>query len=160
MTAQAQEPPTGGDHHDPSTWPTARLLGLAAHLAMQALDHAIALQGLTHSQLFALHCLIGGPLPQHEIALSLHVTDQTVSRLVDGLERHGLVERTRDAADRRRQLVAMTGQGARAHAAGVQIDALQALDSVTEERLRDALLLVVPMLQQAVSGSSGLGSPD
>ena len=60
---------------------------------------------LTHATLPLLAVLAGGPRSQREIAASLGVTEQTISRMLTGLERSGYVARQRHATDRRRQTV-------------------------------------------------------
>ena len=52
-----------------------------------------------------------GPLSPGVIAERLIVTAATMTSVVDTLERRGMVERTIDKADRRRQLVSLTPAG-------------------------------------------------
>ena len=52
-----------------------------------------------------------GPLSPGVIAERLIVTAATMTSVVDTLERRGMVERTIDKADRRRQLVSITPAG-------------------------------------------------
>jgi len=52
-----------------------------------------------------------GPLSPGVIAERLIVTAATMTSVVDTLERRGMVERTIDKADRRRQLVSLTTAG-------------------------------------------------
>ena len=68
----------------------------------------------------------GGPLSPGVIAERLIVTAATMTSVLDTLERRGLVARTVDKADRRRQLVSITPAGREAVDAFLpQIVALQ-----------------------------------
>ena len=55
-----------------------------------------------------------GPLSPGVIAERLIVTAATITTVLDTLERRGMVERTIDQADRRRQLVSITPAGRQA----------------------------------------------
>ncbi|MFW6184352.1 MAG: MarR family winged helix-turn-helix transcriptional regulator [Chloroflexota bacterium] len=69
---------------------------------------------LTISQLKALFLLAHyGPLAVGELAERLEVGNSTTSIVVQQLVEQDLVERSADAEDRRRTLVALTPQGAR-----------------------------------------------
>jgi DNA-binding MarR family transcriptional regulator len=52
-----------------------------------------------------------GPLPQHELADRLGLNRSHLVGYLDTIEERGLVRRTRDTADRRRQLVELTPEG-------------------------------------------------
>jgi len=99
---------------DPASWPTGRLLSTAARLVEHAWAEHLDSIGITHAGLIALHVLQGGPCSQIDLAHSCHVRAQTMSRILDRLERDGHVARKPDAADRRRVLVHGTASGARA----------------------------------------------
>ncbi|MDR7276447.1 MarR family winged helix-turn-helix transcriptional regulator [Catenuloplanes atrovinosus] len=102
---------------DVDSWPTGRLLSVAARMVEARFDAFLAGLDLTHAGLITLHHLVGGPLPQRELARLCRVTDQTMSRTIERLARTGHVERALDAADRRRTRVAITTLGAEALAA-------------------------------------------
>jgi DNA-binding MarR family transcriptional regulator len=53
------------------------------------------------------------PLSQQEVAEQLGVDRTTMVALVDALESKGLVERHRNAADRRKNIVQLTSAGRR-----------------------------------------------
>jgi DNA-binding MarR family transcriptional regulator len=57
------------------------------------------------------HLAMSGPLTVGEMARHLDRAQSVVSEIVDGLERKGLLERMRDARDRRRTLVWLTDEG-------------------------------------------------
>lgn len=52
-----------------------------------------------------------GPLPQHVLADRLGFQRSHLGSYLDAIEERGLVRRTRDRADRRRQLVELTDEG-------------------------------------------------
>ncbi|KHD74023.1 MarR family transcriptional regulator [Actinoplanes utahensis] len=102
---------------DVGSWPTGRLLAMAARVVEGRFEGFLAGLGLSHAGLIALHHLAAGPLSQRELARLCRVTDQTMSRTVDRLTRTGHAERTSDPHDRRRMVVTATGRGAEALAA-------------------------------------------
>ncbi|MFI6481000.1 MarR family winged helix-turn-helix transcriptional regulator [Nonomuraea sp. NPDC050663] len=97
---------------DIRSWPTGRLLSVAARV-VEARYHAyLATHGLTHAGLIALHHLREWPRTQRELATLCRVTDQTMSRTVRHLSRAGYVGRRPDEQDRRRTRVDITPAGA------------------------------------------------
>lgn len=61
--------------------------------------------GIGRSDLRAVNLLENGPVAQREIARQLGLTPATVTSLIDRLEAHGLVQRTRHPTDRRVTLI-------------------------------------------------------
>jgi DNA-binding MarR family transcriptional regulator len=59
----------------------------------------------------ALYFADGKPLSHNELGKQLRVTPATVTSMVNGLEKDGLVRRTQGEADRRTSYVAMTDDG-------------------------------------------------
>ncbi|MEU7903547.1 MarR family transcriptional regulator [Actinoplanes sp. NPDC049118] len=114
---------------DVDSWPTGRLLSVAARMVESRFDRFLAGWDLTHAGLIVLHHLVGGPLSQRELAHLCRVTDQTMSRTIERLARTGHVDRTADGRDRRRTLVEITTAG---------MDALTA--ARLEERRSEQLL--------------------
>jgi DNA-binding MarR family transcriptional regulator len=92
-------------------WATGRLLSAAARLVEHDWNARLARWDLNHAGLAVLNALVDGPLTQRELAVAVHVEDQTVSRTVERLERSGYVERHRDHDDRRRIVVTLTAGG-------------------------------------------------
>jgi MarR family transcriptional regulator, organic hydroperoxide resistance regulator len=92
-------------------WHIGRLLTAAARMLEQAFDADVAELGITHAGFRVLDALTDDPLPQHVLAVRCQVQAQTLSRIVDGLERDGYVVRQRDDRDRRRVLVRQTTAG-------------------------------------------------
>jgi DNA-binding MarR family transcriptional regulator len=90
-----------------------RLHSAAIHLLrrLRVEDKAM---GLTPTRASALSVLVfRGPVTMSELAEAEQVRRPTITRLVDGLERRGLVRRVTDPADGRVQLVEATAAGKR-----------------------------------------------
>lgn len=88
-----------------------RIHSAAIHLLrrLRAEDEAT---GLTAPRLSALSVVVhAGPLPIGDLAAAEQVRPPTMTRLVAGLERDGLVARQTDPSDGRVQLVAATDHG-------------------------------------------------
>jgi MarR family transcriptional regulator, organic hydroperoxide resistance regulator len=92
-------------------WPTGRLLSTAARMVEHAWNGHLARWHLNHAGLAVLHLLARQAMTQRELAGRVQVQEQTLSRTVERLERSGYLERHRDAADRRRNLVRLTATG-------------------------------------------------
>ena len=102
--------------HRPRQDPRAvadRLHSAAIHVLrrLRVEDKAMGLTGPRASALSVI--VFRGPLPMRALADAEQVRAPTITRLVAGLERLGLVRRTRDAADGRVQLVETTAAGRR-----------------------------------------------
>lgn len=98
---------------DAAAWPTGRLLSTAARLVEHAWDAHLSTWGLNHASFAVLWMLERGELPQRTLATAASVQDQTMSRMVERLERLGYVERRRGTDDRRQVLVSVTDEGRR-----------------------------------------------
>ncbi|WP_307832642.1 MarR family transcriptional regulator [Planomonospora sp. ID91781] len=98
---------------DIRSWPTGRLLSVAARVVEGRFHAFLAAHGLTHAGLIVLHHVAEGRLTQRELAVLCRVTDQTMSRTIDHLRRCGHVVKETDARDRRRALVGITASGLR-----------------------------------------------
>jgi DNA-binding MarR family transcriptional regulator len=95
-----------------------RLHSAAIHL-LRSLRREDARSGLTAPRLSALSVVVfGGPLTIGELAAAEQVRPPTMTRLIDALERDGLVTRTRDAGDGRVTRIDATARGQRLLAAG------------------------------------------
>ncbi|MBK1783617.1 winged helix-turn-helix transcriptional regulator [Prauserella sp. ASG 168] len=86
---------------------------MAARLVEKRFDDVLAGHGLTHAGLISLLHLADGPRSQRELATLCRVTDQTMSRTVEHLDRTGHIVRTQDRHDRRRVSVKLTAAGRR-----------------------------------------------
>ncbi len=93
-------------------WPTGRLLSTAARLVEHSWEKVLRSQDMTHAGLIVLHSIAGGgAASQRDIAKNARVTDQTMSRTIDRLERSGYVTRDTDPRDERRRVIAITDAG-------------------------------------------------
>src|SRR6266480_6774059 len=90
-----------------------RLHSAAIHLLrrLRVEDKAMGLSGPRTSALSVI--VFRGPVTMSALAEAEQVRRPTITRLVDGLERRGLVRRVNDPADGRVQLVAATAAGER-----------------------------------------------
>ncbi len=136
---------------DLETWATGRLLSTAARLVEHAWDAHLAAYDLNHASFAVLWSLAGGPMSQRELATGHQVEDQTMSRVVERMERAGYVTRVRSSLDRRRMEVTVTPAGlraARAAAAGDSAERmlLAALSPDQNDALRDHLVTLVRTL--------------
>lgn len=73
----------------------------------------LAPHGLSEGRFIVLFLLhgAGGTLPPHELAERAGVTRATISGLIDGLQREGLLQRRSDSEDGRRLQIVLTTQG-------------------------------------------------
>lgn len=84
-----------------------------ATLLLESLQHeCLEPVGLTFVEYSVLRVLIDGPMSLSRLADAAVRTTGGMTKIVDRLERRGLVERTPDPADRRGVLVGLTGDGA------------------------------------------------
>ena len=90
-----------------------RLHSAAIHLLrrLRVEDKALGLSGPRASALSVV--VFRGPITMGALAEAEQVRRPTITRLVDGLERRGLVRRVNDPADGRVQLVEATAAGTR-----------------------------------------------
>ena len=85
-----------------------------AHDWLERTDRDLRRRGLSQAKLrilAAIHRSDGGCLAPHEIAEQLAVTRPTVTGLLSGLERDGLIERESSREDLRRQVVRLSARG-------------------------------------------------
>ncbi|GLZ36974.1 MarR family transcriptional regulator [Actinokineospora sp. NBRC 105648] len=150
-----------GDTDAVSSWPTGRLLSVAARLVEHSWQEFLAARGLTHAGLITLHLLADGPRAQRALAHGAKVTDQTMSRTVERLARAGFVERETDPVDRRRTLVATTEAGRAVHREALRAEREdpQVLGAVRDyEAFRLQLVDLITAL--GVGGAAAVRAPD
>lgn len=144
-------------------WSTARLLVTAARMLEHAWEHLLRDYGVTHAGYTILEeCLLDGAQAQRKLARSCRVTDQTISRTIERLERKDLISRVTDPSDERRQLVSITDAGREVYARVVaDVRANGALtDAVTDSgQLRQLLLEMIEKLERA-GEAAGSGAQD
>jgi len=143
---------------DLTSWPTGRLLSTAARVVEHAWFDRLAEHGLSHAGLMVLHELAERPLSQRELSQRCQVTQQTMSRTLDRLERSGDVRRARDPHDRRRVLVHRTASGADTwrlivHSDAAERDILSAVVDPTD--LRQDLIRIIRALGTTDARSPG-----
>lgn len=66
---------------------------------------------LTKNQLILLRCISMGVKSQSELSVITHRNKSSLTRLVQGMEKKGLVERTMSESDKRHQVVVLTEDG-------------------------------------------------
>ncbi|WP_025322599.1 MarR family winged helix-turn-helix transcriptional regulator [Deferrisoma camini] len=114
----------------------------AANALTARVHRHLAEERLTISQFGALEALYHlGPLCQKDLGRKLLKTDGNITLVVDNLEKRGLVERRRDAKDRRYVMVHLSDEGRELirrtfprHVAGV-VEALSVLDPSEQQEL-------------------------
>ncbi|MFC5289561.1 MarR family winged helix-turn-helix transcriptional regulator [Actinokineospora guangxiensis] len=140
---------------DARSWPTGRLLSVAARVLEVRFERFLAGYDLTQAGLVVLHHVEEGPRSQRELSLLCRVTDQTMSRTVEKLTRYGHVRRGADVGDRRRLLVEITESGQ------VALDGARVEERKSEQffgalpdygRFRDDLIALIGMAEPPSSG--------
>jgi MarR family transcriptional regulator, transcriptional regulator for hemolysin len=95
-----------------------RFAPLVAHVAREwrrAVDARLQVYGLTEATWLPLLRIARAesPMRQNELAASLSLDGSSVVRLLDALEKSGLIERCEDQADRRAKSLMLTPRGRR-----------------------------------------------
>lgn len=131
-----------------STWPTGRLLSAAARRVEHAWDAHLDAWHLNHASFPVLFLLAGSDHSQRELASAMGVTEQTMSRMLLRLERHGYVRRELSDHDRRRHVVTLLPAGSRALGLARDTGRIEAFSThgLTSEQvahLREALITLL-----------------
>ena len=113
---------------EPFPLPIGLRLNQSARAVGRAFDEALAEAGGTLPEwLILLNLKIRQPGTQSKLAEHIGITQATLTHHLNAMEAHGLVARTRDAANRRVQVVTLTEKGDQAflalRAAAVTFDA-------------------------------------
>ena len=101
----------------------AQALAAVAPLATRWIERLLAAHEppLTVAQYLALRAIAGGQVSSGELARGAGVSGPAVSQLVAGLVEAGLIERRPAADDRRRQTLALSPAGKRAHGSAEEL---------------------------------------
>ena len=84
----------------------------ASKAVVARIEPLLATHGLTPTQLGVLEGILHlGPMTQRELSRKVLTSAGNMTDVIDKLERRGLVQRTRSAADRRAIHVALTDEG-------------------------------------------------
>jgi DNA-binding MarR family transcriptional regulator len=125
----------------------------AIHLLRLVREEDVA-SGVSAARLSALSVVVfAGPVTLGRLASAEHVRPATISGIVSGLEREGLVRRRRDARDGRVQWVQATAKGRRvlARARRRRIDVFASrLTDLTESELA-TLVKAARLIERAVA---------
>jgi MarR family transcriptional regulator, transcriptional regulator for hemolysin len=110
----------------------APLLTAAARGWRKAFDAAMAEHNLSDAKAIPLMVLLrnGDRIPQGVLAERVGIEGPTIVRIIDELEKEGLIQRVADDADRRVKLVQLTEEG---HAVATKVEKVAA-------RLRESIL--------------------
>jgi len=100
------------DVPEPFPMPIGLRLSQAARAVERAFDKALAEAGGTLPVwLILLNLKIHKPANQQELAKAVGVREATLTHHLNAMDARGLITRTRDAANRRFQVVTLTGAG-------------------------------------------------
>jgi DNA-binding MarR family transcriptional regulator len=103
--------------HEPSSPAEEELAEIAGelralwHALMRGAQHSAEIPGLQRQQYWVLGALVARPRRMTELAECAHTSQTSLTGIVDRLEEHGLVVRSRSAEDRRVVEVAATDRG-------------------------------------------------
>jgi DNA-binding MarR family transcriptional regulator len=160
-------PTTCTEESEVHTW--IRFLATHSAITRELEARLMGAHGLTLSDYDVLVQLARAPdrkLRNIELAKAVVLTRSGVTRLVDGLERDGLVRRASCPSDKRGTFVALTPEGARrlreavgTHVAGVRELFLERLGQAGREQM-DALLAALPGGAECVKHRACLADPD
>src|SRR5580698_4072900 len=145
---------TLGDVPEPFPVPIGLRLNQASRAVERAFDEALAEAGGTLPiWLILLNLKIRTPGNQRELAEAVGVREATLTHHLNAMDARGLVTRTRDAANRRVQVVALTEAG---EAAFVRLrDAATAFDATLRAGLADADLATLAALLGHLAANVG-----
>lgn len=92
-------------------WATGRMLAAAARRVEREWNGHLATWDLNHASLPVLVLLGRQDHSQRELAAAVGVTEQTMSRVLERMERIGYVTRVAHSRDRRRHVISLTDAG-------------------------------------------------
>ena len=143
---------------EPFPVPIGLRLNQAARAVERAFDDALAEAGGTLPVwLVLLNLKIHRPANQRELAEAVGVREATLTHHLNAMDARGLITRTRDAANRRVQIVALTAAG---EAAFLRLrEAAIAFDAKLRSGLADADLAALSALLSQLAANAG-AAPD
>lgn len=145
---------TLGDVPEPSPVPIGLRLNQASRAVERAFDEALAEAGGTvPTWLILLNLKIHRPANQKDLAEKVGVREATLTHHLNGMDARGLVTRTRDASNRRVQVVALTESGEAAFVR--QREAAMAFDAKLRAGLDDADLATLSALLGHLAANVG-----
>ena len=142
----------------PFPLPIGLRLTQAARAVERAFDEALGAAGGTLPVwLILLNLKIHKPANQRELAEAVGVREATLTHHLNAMDAHGLVTRTREASNRRVQVVALTEAG---EAAFLRLrDAAQAFDARLRAGLADSDLETLSTLLGRLAANVGAEEP-
>jgi DNA-binding MarR family transcriptional regulator len=139
------------------TGSAAEALAAVAPLATRWIERLLARHepSLTVPQYLALRAIAREGVTGSELARRTGVSGPAVSQLLSGLAGAGLIERSADSADRRRQALSLTAAGQRAFASAEALlrERLSELLAGLPRPEIDALARLLPSVEAALSGA-------
>ena len=143
---------------EPFPAPIGLRLNQTARAVERAFDGALAEAGGTLPVwLILLNLKIGKPGTQRDLAEAVGIREATLTHHLNAMDARGLVTRTRDAANRRVQVVALTEAGEAAFAR--LRDAAITFDAKLRAGLADADLATLSALLGRLAANAGAMSP-
>ena len=114
--------------------------------------------GLSYVDAKALELLYSAPMGPRQLAEKLQMSPAGITKLVDRLERRGLVQRRRHPADRRRSLVFVTEKALVSSFQREQVRELieKAVQEATEKQLEVLCAFLEELGQELVSEGLGI----
>ena len=139
---------------EPFPVPIGLRLNQAARAVGRAFDEALAEAGGTLSVwLILLNIKIRKPGPQRDLAEAVGITEATLTHHLNAMDADGLITRTREAANRRIQVVTLTEKGDQAFQALAA--AAIAFDARLRAGLADTDLATLETLLGRLSANAG-----
>jgi MarR family transcriptional regulator, transcriptional regulator for hemolysin len=142
---------------EPFPVPIGLRLNQVARAVGRAFDDALAEAGGTISVwLILLNLKIRKPGPQRDLAEAIGIREATLTHHLNAMDANGLITRTRDAANRRIQVVTLTEKGDQAFQALAAV--AMAFDAKLRTDLTDSDLATLETLLTRLSANAG--TPD
>ena len=123
----------------------------AARLITQAYTPMLNELGITYPQYLVLMVLWEtGPLPVNDIAKRLQLETNTVTPLIQRMEREGIVKRTKGKVDTRQTIVSLTRHGKKLEEESVEIPACMLEFLCNNGADKEAILALLPQLDDLI----------